>query len=270
MKMCQTLAADPPGLADFRAAHPTESDWAAFRNWWQDAYSELAGSLEGRQRGLCAFCETRLITDVPTPARQVEHWRPKSNGGHPTHAITFGIANLHASCLGGSKPHLPPPFGTFGLVPDDQLSCGQKKGDEDPETITLAERPYRPTELPIAPIAFTVDIDGFLAASPDGVAAGLSAGRLAATISFLGLNCERLRISRSRIRTYLDEQLVLYEAEEADPDPAKAIRSALMRLASDLSVKPGEPLPPFISVLRDYFGPVYEAALLPDPNWAAG
>lgn len=270
MKFCDTLPADPPGLATFRADNPTAVDWAIFRSNHSLAYKELANALEARQRGQCAFCETRLFTDIPTPARQVEHWHPKSNGGYPAPHITFGVDNLHASCLGGSKPHLSPPFGPLGLAAGEHLSCGQKKGEKNPAALPLAERPYRPTELPLSPPAFSVEIDGSLGVNPDAVAAGLSATRLVATIAFLGLDCERLRIARASIRAYLDDQLANYEAEEVDLDPLNSMRNALARLASHLSVQPSIPLPPFITVLRDFFGPANEGLLLPDPDWAVG
>lgn len=270
MKFCATLPADPPGLADFRAANSYESNWTIFRNSHRAAYKQLADTLELSQRGLCAFCETLLITNIPTPARQIEHWRPKSNGGNPIHGVTFDVANLHACCLGGSKPHLAPPYGPLGLGTADHLSCGQKKGDEDPYAIALVERPYRPTELPLSPHAFNVEMDGTLQVNAAAVAAGLSDARLQATINFLGLNCERLKVARKQVRIYLDEQLAAYEAEETDPDPLNATRNALTRLATDLRVNPGARLPAFISVLRDFFGPAHESAFLTDPCWAVG
>jgi uncharacterized protein (TIGR02646 family) len=270
MKYCATLAADPPGLADFRAENPHEANWATFRNEYQTAYKELADALEYSQRGLCAFCETSLITNILTPARQIEHWRPKFNGGDPTHGLTFDVANLHASCLGGSKTHLAPPYGPLGLGAGDHLSCGQKKGEQDPDAIPLPGRPYRPTELPVSPPAFSVDIDGTIRPNNTVVAAGLSFARLQVTIDFLGLDCGRLKVARERVRLYLDEQLASYEAEETDPDPINAMQNALARLATDLCVTPGTRLPDFVSVLRDFFGPVHEAAFLPDPGWAVG
>jgi uncharacterized protein (TIGR02646 family) len=257
-------------LADFRAANPHAADWAVFRNNHQAAYKELADTLELRQRGLCAFCETRLITNIPTPARQIEHWRPKSNGGDPIHAVTFDVANMHASCLGGTKPHLAPPFGPLGLGACDHLSCGQKKDEQDPDAVALAERPYRPNELPLSPPAFIMDMDGTLRANADAVAAGLSVVRLQTTINFLGLNCERLKVAREQVRIYLDGQLADYEAEETDPDPMNAMRNALLSLAQDLRVSPGARLPDYVSVLRDFFGPANETTFLPDPDWAVG
>lgn len=268
MKYCATLAIEPLGLAAFRAANPYEAGWTVFRNDYQAAYKELADALEVRQRGLCAFCETRLITKVPTPARQVEHWRPKSNGGHPSPAVTFEVTNLHASCLGGSKPHLAPPYGPLGLGAGDHLSCGQKKGEQDPDAMALAERPYRPIELPLSPTAFNVDMDGTLRPNTAASVGGLSTLRLQATIDFFGLNCERLKIAREQVRSYLDGQLADYEAEETDPDPINALRNALARLATDLRVRPDTRLPDYVSVLRDFFGLAHEAALLPDPGWA--
>ncbi len=153
----------------------------------------------------------------------------------------------------------------------DNVSCGQKKGELSPQASPIEQRPYRPTELPLSPPIFTVDFSGTLLVNPDAVEAGLSAERIAATITFFGLNCERLRLSREAVRQYLDVRLAEYEAAEAAvDDPVEAVRSAMRRLASELGPKPGTTLPAFITVLRDFFGPAQAAALLTDPNWAIG
>lgn len=270
MKYSACLTSDPPGLAQFRDDYPFETNWEAFRQGGRERYNELADSLTALQRGLCAFCEAPLFTDIPTPVRQVEHWLPKSNGGDPLPDITFAVANFHACCLGGTKSHLRPPFGTMGLA-GDNVSCGQKKGDLNPQAAPIEQRPYRPTELPLSPPIFTVDFNGTLLVNPDAVQAGLSADRIAATITFLGLNCDRLRLSREAVRKYLDDRLAEYEATEAAlDDPVEAVRSAMRRLALELGPRPGITLPAFITVLRDFFGPAHEATLLSDPNWAVG
>jgi uncharacterized protein (TIGR02646 family) len=241
-----------------------------FRNEHRVAYAELADALEKSQRGLCAFCESRLVTNVPTPARQIEHWRPKSNDATPSADWTFGVGNVHACCLGGTKRHLDPPFGTRGLRDDQNLSCGQKKGETDPESLPVAKRPYRPTEVPLSPPVFTVALDGRLSPDVDAVAEGLDGARLQATIDFLGLNCERLRIIREEVRRYLSERLFEYEREMPGPDPISITAAALKRLASEQRILPGAALPPFVSVLRDFFGPALDDEWLGDPGWPFG
>jgi len=270
MKHCAVLASYPPSLTQFRSENPNETNWEIFRQGGQRRYNELAEALHQRQRGICAFCEAPLVTNIPTPARQVEHWIPKSNGGNPTPSLTFGIENLHASCLGGSKTHLPPPFGTLGLEKGDNVSCGQKKGDIDPETFPIEQRPYRPTELPVSPPIFSVDLDGTLAPNQSALADGLSGGRIDSTIDYLGLNCERLKLSRAAVRNYLNNRLAEYETAFAYLGPTGSMRNALAQLASELTPLPGTELGAFISVLRDFFGPEFSSLLLPDPNWAIG
>lgn len=269
MKYCSLLAGDTPGLAQFRADNVTETNWERFRDD-STRYTELADALSARQRGICAFCEAQLFTEIPTPVRQVEHWIPKSNGGRPTPEVTFGFTNLHASCLGGTKPHLRPPFGTSGLPKGNNISCGQKKGDVCPESFLIADRPYRPTELPLSPPIFSVQFDGTLDVNPDAVAAGLLADRISATIEYLGLNCDRLKISRVAVRQYLYEKLEYYDDEPTDLDPLDALRGAMARLANHLSPQPGQTLVSFISVLRDFFGPALDGVLLPYPDWSFG
>lgn len=270
MKPCATLKAEPQGLADFRLANPRERSWQVFRDEHRGAYGELALALENRQRGLCAFCEAPLITNVPTPARQVEHWRPKAHDPTPAADWTFGVDNMHASCLGGTKSHLAPPHGTLGLSSDRNLSCGQKKGDFDPGTIALHQRPYRPTELPLSPPIFAVDLAGGVNPSAEAVEAGLDQTRLQATIDFLGLDCERLRIARASVRTYLNARLAEYEVEASGANSVEITSNALAAMATDFQIAAGAELPPFVSVLRDFLGLGVEGILLPDPNWPFG
>lgn len=268
MKWCALLPYETPGLAQFRADNPEETNWERFRDDGP-RFIELADALTERQRGICAFCEAPLFTKIPTPVRQVEHWIPKSNDGNPTPDISFGFTNFHASCLGGTKPHLEPPFGTKGLAKGDNVSCGQKKGDNNPENIPLPQRPLRPTELPLFPPIFSVTFDGTITVNPAAVETGLSSERIDATIQYLGLNCERLKLSRAAVRQYLDDALAEYEASAPEPGTAAALQMAMAELAADLSPKPDDTLNAFISVLRDFFGPNLEQVLLSDPNWAA-
>lgn len=267
MKWCALLSGETPGLAQFRAENPEETNWDRFRDDGP-RYTELADALTERQRGICAFCEAPLFTKIPTPVRQVDHWIPKSNDGDPAPEISFGFANFHASCLGGTKPHLEPPFGSKGLIKSDNVSCGQKKGDRNPVNIPLPQRPYRPTELPLTPTIFIVAFDGTISVNPAAVDIGLSSERIEATIQYLGLNCERLKLSRAAVRLYLDEALAEYEASAPEPGTVTAMQAAMAELAADLSPKPGDTLNAFISVLRDFFGPNLDHVLLPDPNWA--
>jgi uncharacterized protein (TIGR02646 family) len=82
-------------------------DWDAFKRDARDAYKDLVDRLVARQRGLCAFCEIHLLAPRSADDREVEHWHPKQDSD--VHKDwTFDIANLHASCTGGSRVHYMP------------------------------------------------------------------------------------------------------------------------------------------------------------------
>ena len=69
MKHVRALTAEPPLLAQYRAAYPDEetrpateatATWDGFKSD-QPAYAELLARLAEAQQGLCIYCEQRLV-----------------------------------------------------------------------------------------------------------------------------------------------------------------------------------------------------------------
>lgn len=266
MKYSAPLTQPPAGLAQYVADNPTSRDWKSFRNEFTDAYKELANALELRQRGLCAFCEIQLKNTKGISDRQVEHWHPKEDSSGPIN-WTFEISNLQAACTGRSQAHwfAEDPDRSANPPPGPNHSCGQAKGNVRPDTISITSRPYRPSELPIAPSLFIVSPDGGIAPSSANCAnGGYSEVRVGATIALLNLDCPRLRNARKAIYDYLDGQLASYLAQYVDTEAAlTALAQDLINLDSDAR------LPAFITTFRSYFGAIAEQVLGAIPDWAA-
>ncbi|RZJ02118.1 MAG: TIGR02646 family protein [Brevundimonas sp.] len=245
--------------------------WRQFRDERRDEYDELCAALYSRQRGLCAYCETDLRTSVGTPAREIEHWRPKSLDVPPATRFTFGVDNLRMGCFGGAA-HYPTQdvHHTGNPVPGPNLSCGAAKKDDDPSALPRLHLPYTPDELPERPSLFTILDDGEIRAVADCQQLGFEADRLQATIDFLKLNCTRLKNARQVIIQSLNQALTDYLgqiSEEADEDEFEA---ALVRLATATAPPQDEDLPRFVTTLRSYFGRSLDGVLFPTPGWATG
>ena len=268
MKYAALLSETPPGLARFKLAFPEQRSWRVFHQEHRGAYDELISALEERQRGICAFCEISLYTDTPTPARQVEHWRPKSLDISTSTNFTFDAYNFHAACLGGSAIYHQPPFRIGVNTPEANLSCGQKKENFDPEG--CHPKPYRPSELPIDAILVSYSIDGTVSSSMNAAESGYDPLRIEATISYLGLNCERLVQARKEIMAYLDSRFFEHyqAAEPADEDEKTSY--ALAEVAKEMAWWDEEPLPRFVTMLRSYVGIANDNYLLTSSSWAAG
>lgn len=268
MKFSSVLSAPPAEYAQFRADHPDERGWETFRRNHATAYTVLADALDSHQRGLCAFCEIRLETPARTADRQIEHWRPKSlDRVTPAANFTFSLDNFHMSCTGGTKKPFPAaePYRTGNPPPGTSLSCGQFKDDDDPEA--EACRPYRPSELPLSPAMFTVDSEGFLSPRSDSADFGLDVDRLWATITFLNLNCTRLKLGRAAIYGELDKALLDYVDASSKPTHDGRWDEALELLAREFEVQERGALPVFLTTRRAFVGREFDAVMVPNPNW---
>lgn len=270
MKFSLPLQAHPHLLATYLATE-TSPSWQQFRDEHRDAYDELCSELNVRQRGLCAFCEIDLITSVFTQAREVEHWRPKSQDVPPNLERTFGVGNLQLGCLGGTNPYPTADIErTSNPPPGPNRSCGAKKGHNDPDNPADQILPYRPQDLPESPSMFSVDSEGSLRPILDSSAFGIETARLWATIDFLGLNCTRLKNARREINKYLDTMLEEYIASVPQLSEDDQIDTALILLAKDLDLCSSGNLPRFVTTIRFYFGRAFDDVLFPVRGWSIG
>lgn len=183
----------PAGFAEACAAfvqdyppaqpHRTESArWEAFKNTQQAAYAALKRCLYANQYGLCAFCEGALGENN----HQIEHFIPKSMT-RQTQDYTLDFTNLLMSCKG------------YEHLPKEDQSCGNKKGNIDPQGRMLT--PYDLPEFPL--VAVHIDSNG-LTLIPDEEAcarARIAPALVQSTLDGLGLNSPNLRRRRYKVWT---------------------------------------------------------------------
>ena len=174
MKLGQKLA-EPATLAAYRQEQ-LDASWDNMRNdpfhGGQQAYLDIKQTLMQGQRGLCAYCEIRLVNSLTSEAiyakrheQRVEHFHPKEDrNGSVNWALRW--SNLWVVCLGGSQA---PPDGTpidlnhyMPPLPDN-LSCDAFKDHQikigklpaNPEGWLLA-----PNEVTAFPLLFQYAPDG--------------------------------------------------------------------------------------------------------------
>lgn len=244
MKRIRRLDEPTPGLSDYRARGvPT---WRGFRRYRAGAaYRELRSALTVTQRGLCGYCEIPLAE----AGAEIEHVLPRSAGPLGT-ANTLVVANLMASCPGGTDRSAPPDA-YLAPIPENQ-SCGAAKGRQtDPAFLD-------PRRLPLMPSLFHVVYDGRIAPNESACAAvGIPVSRVAVTIRMLGLDVERLRKARARQWVRL---LSTWESVADDPVAlTRAAREALMPDADGV-------LDGFFTTARSYFHKVAEPVLAEAPE----
>lgn len=209
------------GLSGWRNDHP-DGRWRAFRDESGELES-LQMALADHQGWCCAYCEIRL-SHRPVANLVVEHFIPKGSST-PARNWHLDDQNLLACCAGGTKHYREPPHASDDPSFRANHSCDQRKLSIDPRGQMLD-----PRTLPAAPVFF-VTADGRISADPERCdALGIDADLARSTITFLNLDCARLRARRAEIHA---DATVLYNDAltylEADPAKAlPALRAALL------------------------------------------
>ncbi len=272
MKRVPSLAAEPAGLAAYRAAHPDDVAapraqaarvWERFKDD-RAAYHGLRAALLDRQQGLCAYCEQRLL-HPPQHARagdlvfgdyQIEHVEPKSTG----QGAVLDWQNLVMCCGGGTYTHTADAtrydrrLGGAG----DNESCGQAKGD-----LSLAPGcDPRAFDWRMPPVTVNL-LDGRVVPDdPACRAAGIDPDALKNTIDeILQLNCERLRYARTALlKTLEDTRDITQEVFGlwSGLDAEEQARLLGVLCGSELRPDSHGCLPAFWTARRVYFGPLAE------------
>ncbi len=203
MKRVPRPKESPEGLRDYQAVHEADvaasgrdakAAWDRFRS--DPTYKGALQVLLGAQQGLCAYCERRLTREsghLQGIDRQIEHVLSKAGGA----GRVLDFDNFVLCCSGGSQRERDPRY----LDPDrhyqggENVSCGQAKGEQD---LPVG---CDPRLFPWLPSVIEVGIDGKLLASPGACAQeGIDPKDLQQTVDeILNLNCERLRVPRSKI-----------------------------------------------------------------------
>lgn len=157
MKRVKGLPGPTPGLARYHAAAGADATWDGFGSFEEgQAKAELGTALERMQRGLCAYCEIKLVSGE----RQIEHFVPRGDPGQGT-ALELAHGNLLACCRGGTNSDFAPgtrnpQLAYFTPPPRRNRSCGEAKGSK-PASVFLD-----PRQVPAAPPLFRVLRDGTL------------------------------------------------------------------------------------------------------------
>jgi uncharacterized protein (TIGR02646 family) len=249
MKPIRGLATSPDGLTRYRADTSKTQTWSAFRKdgEGQQAYAELSELLVNSQRGLCCYCEIRLLVPLD---RQIEH--VKSREHHPDLALDY--QNMLAACTGGSSKVFV--SGKAACADraisnsEESLSCGQKK---------LSVDCLDPRSLPVGESLFKVTPDGRVIV--DAMACenhGIDVGAASQARDVLGLDNQRLRNARKKIMG----ALAAYNS--ATPTEIEA--------AARDNLLPGNhgQLNPWFTTSRSYFGAIAEKILAETPqDWIA-
>lgn len=248
MKPIRGLDGPPPGLSTYCAEEPDGANWGGFLDHHShESYRELARALTDRQHGLCGYCEIEIAAD----RRQVEHVVPRSDPKHGV-ARALDIGNMIACCLGGTRPDAGD-SAHYLAPPKANMSCGQKKGNDTiPDFVD-------PRTLPELPSLTHVTSEGRIKADENAcVAAGWEADRIGATVKFLGLNVERLRLAREQ------RWLALEDAWQDHHDDEDTMRAAAREelLPDDNNDR----LPQFFTTSRSYFGRLGEEILAEEPR----
>jgi uncharacterized protein (TIGR02646 family) len=237
MKRVRKSQPEPETLASYRtrfAKAPTPPGWNGFKTDHRRT-EPVKNRLREDQRGLCAYCENRLVLSDES----VEHFIPRS----ADHSRELDWSSLLLCCLGGEKP-LPEDVADAGTRHDPEgfKTCGHAKGQN-------ATKILNPLELPAFPCLFRfASENGNI--QPDPIrcqAAGISVLLAQDTISVLGLLAGPLNRARRRLMEQLLRQL---SADGKAPafSPAREREIAVEQFPVRGS------LPAFFSTIRSFLG----------------
>jgi uncharacterized protein (TIGR02646 family) len=213
-------SAEPALLAGFKKAKP-EATWDDMRhdpmhNGRRAARDCLTQAADD-QKGLCAYCETKIDPEAPHRCR-VEHFHPKSDSS-PGRNWHLDWQNMLATCNGGETDKTPD-----APLPDN-LSCDAHKNhlaNQGALPPAVEGDLINPLDIPAFPNVFTLH-KGTGRLMPDASAcaqAGVSEIQLSRTIEVLNLNCERLARQRRQIVRDVDQNKKTLRQLSRRPDEA--------------------------------------------------
>lgn len=244
MKRVRKSHAEPDDLADYRArfaAAPRPPTWKEFKADPRRR-EPVKRRLREDQRGLCAYCENRLVPQDES----VEHFVPKS----ADHTRELDWSNLLLCCAGGEK-----------TLPEDLPDSSTRYDANAPKTCGHAKlgnssHILNPLEIPAFPRLFRFNSEtGAIRPDEDcSRSAGIDPSLAERTITVLGLATGRLNRARQAI---LGELLSQLESEGSEP-PFSTNRSR--EIAAEQIPAAGN-LPSFFTTIRWFLGNGAEAHL---------
>jgi uncharacterized protein (TIGR02646 family) len=231
-------------LADYRARFanaPTPPGWNEFKRA-PERREPVKARLREDQRGLCAYCENRLVPEDES----VEHFVARASD----HARELDWTNLLLCCAGGERP-----------LPEDLPDAGTRYDPNSPKTCGHAKLAnslpiLNPLDIPAFPRLFRFSSEtGAIHPDDDNcLAAGLDANLARQTITVLGLDASRLNRARLSVLDELLNQL----ATDGD---ATAFTSARAQEIAAEQIPATGTLPSFFTTIRWILGAGAEAHL---------
>ncbi len=244
MKHVRKSQPEPQELADYRArfaSAPRPPSWNEFKKA-PERREPVKKRLRDDQRGLCAYCEHRLVPEDES----VEHFVPKS----ADHARELDWSNLLLCCAGGERP-LPEdlPDARTRFDPHSAKTCGHAK-----RTNLLPI--LNPLEVQAFPRLFRFGSEtGAIQPDEDGCrSAGVDSNLAEQTIAVLSLRAGRLNRARSAVLEELLSQL-------ASDGTAPAFSTDRAREISMQQMPATGALPTFFTTIRWFLGPAAESHL---------
>lgn len=238
MKRVSKSPLEPEELANYRArfaSAPNPPGWNEFKRS-PERREPIKARLRRDQRGLCCYCEHRLVPQDES----VEHLVPKS----ADHARELDWTNLLLCCAGGERP-LPEdvPDSAARYDPNSPKTCGHAK---------LANQLaiLNPLEIPAFPCLFSFSSEtGAIHPDEDNCrAASVDASLARQTIEVLGLNAGRLNRARLSV---LDE---LLNKLAAGASTASALSFDRAREIAVEQIPASGTLPAFFTTIRWLLG----------------
>ena len=244
MKRVRKSQAEPQELADYRARFanaPRPPGWNEFKRD-PKRREPVKARLRDDQRGLCAYCENRLVPEDES----VEHFVPKCSDR--TRELDW--FNLLLCCAGGER-----------RLPEDIPDAGTRHDPNSPKTCGHAKLAnplplLNPLEIPAFPRLFRFNSEtGAIQPDEEGCrAADVDANFAGQTITVLGLHAGRLNRARLSV---LDELLNQLAADGTTP----AFSSERAREIAAEQIPATGTLPSFFTTVRWFLGAAAEAHL---------
>ncbi|WP_039046671.1 hypothetical protein [Plesiomonas shigelloides] len=222
---------EPESLLNLRTEKPNAT-WRELKSN-PDVNLDLKRSVIRKTGGLCVYCEQKLVEKTDY---QIEHFHPKNGNenadygdGIPNMAIAW--SNLFPCCLGGTaiadnfESQYDVDFRTGANGRNkDKLTCGQKKGNRDPEGVFIP-----PWDIRRKPSLFKYDFSNGSISVNDEICNRYEIDPRLAMSHLIGLNLDSVRLRGARMNF---EQSINKQVREFPDDDLESVAGYLSSLLS--------------------------------------
>jgi len=222
MKTVKKSAPGPVLLVNYAAINPNNT-WQQFRKS-KHRKKQIKTQLFNDQRGLCAYCETKLLLNPGNAEAddfRVDHFHPKApHAPPPNWALDW--TNLLGCCHGGSSKKVSDP----SRFDPKNSSCDVPKKDFNWVGAILDPQKIPPLEM----------LFSFKANGADAGEISVDASRCPATlnpqatasITNLNLNATRLKLARTAAIEQMTKELSALIAAGNTPNPAATLAAQFL------------------------------------------